>query len=282
MANAFKRLEDEIHKFNKCLQDLHLSNPRDEKKRIEETNGGLLKDSYCWILESSDFRQWSNDQRSRLLWIKGDPGKGKTMLLCGMDLRINHATAVMRGLLYHLLRQEPSLISYIQKAYDHTGKALFEAVEDNAVEDDCYGLEDDLDDAADKGPALFISIAARGGHLVVVERLLQEKSDVNIAAVLRNGRTALQAAVEGGRLAVVDRLLQEKAAVNAAAAESDGRTALQVAAESGNLVIVDRLLQEKAAVNMAVVSRNRRSALQAEAAEGGLTDQKLLHEAGAI
>ncbi|KAH9205195.1 NACHT domain-containing protein, partial [Leptodontidium sp. 2 PMI_412] len=148
MANAFQRLEKEIDKFNKCLQDLHLSNPRDDKKRIEDTKGGLLKDSYRWILENSDFHQWSNDQQSRLLWIKGDPGKGKTMLLCGIineleksiskthvlsyffcqatDLRINHATAVLRGLLYHLLNQEPSLVSHIQKKHDHAGKALFE------------------------------------------------------------------------------------------------------------------------------------------------------------
>jgi hypothetical protein len=54
------------------------------KKRIEETKGGLLEDSYHWILKHSDFQQWRNGQQSQLLWIKGDPGKGKTMLLCGI------------------------------------------------------------------------------------------------------------------------------------------------------------------------------------------------------
>ena len=33
------------------------------------------------------------------------------------------------------------------------------AVEDNAVEDDGYGFEDDLDDAADEGPILFIFVS---------------------------------------------------------------------------------------------------------------------------
>ena len=56
-----------------------------------------------------------------------------------------------------------------------------------------------------------------------------------------DGRMALQAAVEGGHLAVVERLLQQKADVNAAAAKSDGRTALQAAAEGGHLVVVERL-----------------------------------------
>jgi hypothetical protein len=78
------------------------------------------------------------------LWIKGDPGKGKTMLLCGIinelaktnllsyffcqatDSRINSATAVLRGLLYLLINQQPSLVSHIQEKYDHAGKALFE------------------------------------------------------------------------------------------------------------------------------------------------------------
>lgn len=147
-GGAFKRLMDEIGKLEKCIQDLHLTNPRDDKKRIEDTKGGLLEDSYRWILENPDFQRWRDDQQSRLLWIKGDPGKGKTMLLCGIineleksmsktgilsyffcqatDSRINHATAVLRGLLYLLLNQHPSLVSHVQKKHDHAGKALFE------------------------------------------------------------------------------------------------------------------------------------------------------------
>ncbi|KAF2803796.1 uncharacterized protein BDZ99DRAFT_163042 [Mytilinidion resinicola] len=41
------------------------------------------------------------------------------------------------------------------------------------------------------------------GHYEVVERLLQEKADVNTAAARSGGRTALQAAAEGGHLAVL-------------------------------------------------------------------------------
>ena len=66
--------------------DLRATDPRDDKARIEQTKGGLLKDSYRWILRNADFQRWrhGDDQQSRLLWIKGDPGKGKTMLLCGI------------------------------------------------------------------------------------------------------------------------------------------------------------------------------------------------------
>jgi NACHT domain/Heterokaryon incompatibility protein (HET) len=148
--NAFKRLRTLIQrvKDQEYIQHLRLTDPRDDKKRIEETKGGLLEDSYHWILENSDFQQWRHDQQSRLLWIKGDPGTGKTMLLCGIvnelkksmaktdllsyffcqatDSRINNAIAVLRGLVYLLIDQQPSLISYIWKKYDYAGKIVFE------------------------------------------------------------------------------------------------------------------------------------------------------------
>jgi hypothetical protein len=150
--NAFKRLRTSIQMLKEdqqCIRHLRVTDPHDDKKRIEETKGGLLEDSYHWILEHSDFQRWrNNDQQSRLLWIKGDPGKGKTMLLCGIinelkkamakadllsyffcqatDSRINNATAVLRGLVYSLVDQQPSLISHVRKKYDHAGKSLFE------------------------------------------------------------------------------------------------------------------------------------------------------------
>jgi NACHT domain len=137
-----------------CLADLRSTDPRDDKLRIERTKGGLLKDAYKWILGHADFQRWREDKESRLLWIKGDPGKGKTMLLIGIiqelkqqgkeskkeahmlsyffcqgtDSRLNNATAVLRGLIYLLLDQEPSLMSYVRKKYDSAGKALFEDV----------------------------------------------------------------------------------------------------------------------------------------------------------
>ena len=146
--DAHRRLREAIDKREKCMRDLYITDPRDDKKRIEDTKGGLLEDSFRWVLENSDFRKWRSDQQSRLLWVKGDPGKGKTMLLCGIsnvldkptvktalisyffcqatDLRLNNATAVLRGLIYQLASQQPSLVSHIQKKYDQAGKALFE------------------------------------------------------------------------------------------------------------------------------------------------------------
>nr|WVH32653.1 WD domain protein [Trichoderma asperellum] len=146
-----KSQEDDM----KCLKDLRITDPRDDKTRIEATKGGLFKDSYRWILEHSDFRRWRDDECSRLLWIKGDPGKGKTMLLCGIvnelisgtrlkdqkantllsyffcqaaDERINSATAVLRGLMYLVVKQQPLHLSHIQEKYKDGGEAIFKDV----------------------------------------------------------------------------------------------------------------------------------------------------------
>jgi ankyrin repeat protein len=111
--------------------------------------------------------------------------------------------------------------------------------------------------------------AAFGGHLIILECLLQAKADVNAAPVnYSGGGTALQAAAARGHLAIVERLLQAKADVNAAAVSESGRTALQAAAARGHLAIVERLLQKRADVNAAAANHSGRTALQA-AAEGG-------------
>ena len=142
-----QHLEQMTKKEQKCLEDLFLTNPSDDMTRIEGTKGGLLKDSYMWILSNQDFIDWRDRNETRLLWIKGNPGKGKTMLLIGIvqeflksasgsnlvsyffcqatDSRLNNATAVLRGLIYQLVIQQQSLISHIRKQYDKTGRKLF-------------------------------------------------------------------------------------------------------------------------------------------------------------
>lgn len=59
---------------NQCLADLRVTNPRHDKQHSQNTNGGLLQDSYSWILDKSEFRHWRDNEDQRLLWVKGDPG----------------------------------------------------------------------------------------------------------------------------------------------------------------------------------------------------------------
>ncbi|KAL6408692.1 hypothetical protein AUP68_07636 [Ilyonectria robusta] len=143
IASTIRR-QQQVHydeEDKKCLDDLYETDPSHDKTRIEDTKGGLPRGSYAWILENLDFKQWRADTESRLFWIKGDPGKGKTMLLCGIideldkdplhrpsyffcqatEQRLNNATAVLRGLVYSLARRHPSLISHVRKEYDGGG-----------------------------------------------------------------------------------------------------------------------------------------------------------------
>ncbi|RYC79718.1 Vegetative incompatibility protein HET-E-1 [Fusarium oxysporum f. sp. narcissi] len=141
-----KRYQDD--KYEKCMQDLHVTDPREDKKRIQDTKGGLLRDSYRWILDHAEFQQFRDDRQSRLLWIKGDPGKGKTILLCGIidelekepnsllsyffcqatEAQLSNAASVLRGLIYLLIIQQPSLISYLRSKHDVTGEKLFQGI----------------------------------------------------------------------------------------------------------------------------------------------------------
>ncbi|KAI0411711.1 quinon protein alcohol dehydrogenase-like superfamily [Xylaria grammica] len=133
--------------LNQCLIDLRSTDPRDDKLRIKSTKGGLLKDSSSWVFENRDFRQWRDDRNSQPLWITGGPGMGKTMLLCHIaeelsdsrteealvsyffcqatDGHLNNATAVLRGLIYMLVKQDGSLRRYVYDEYKTAGKNLF-------------------------------------------------------------------------------------------------------------------------------------------------------------
>jgi hypothetical protein len=62
--------QETLHERNSdtsCIRDLHTTNPQEDKVRIEESKGGLLKDSYCWVLDNVAFQQWHNDTCSQLL-----------------------------------------------------------------------------------------------------------------------------------------------------------------------------------------------------------------------
>jgi hypothetical protein len=167
-----RRHQDDRDK--QCLKDLRETDPRDDKTRIESTKGGLLRDSYRWILDNDDFQRWRNDPQSQLLWIKGDPGKGKTMLLCGIidelekepdnrlsyffcqatEARLSNATAVLRGLIYLFVDQQPALISHVREKYDHAGKQLFE--DGNAWEALSKILAAMLEDPSSEGVILIV------------------------------------------------------------------------------------------------------------------------------
>jgi hypothetical protein len=159
---------DHEGKDYQCLCDLRLTDPRDDKTRIEQSKDDLLKESYVWILDDPAFRDWLDNDDTKLLWIKGDPGKGKTMLMMGLikeqleskhklgilsyffcqatDPSLNNAVSVLRGLIYLLVDQQKDLIQHLRRKYDTSGRPLFE--DSNAFFALSAILSDILDDSS--------------------------------------------------------------------------------------------------------------------------------------
>lgn len=105
-----------------CLRVLGASDPRVEKDRIELNKDKLLKDCYSWILDNSGFRRWRDSEKSRLLWIKGDPGKGKTMMMIALAEELTglakagsstfKPSALMEMARQLVTKRRPCLVSY--------------------------------------------------------------------------------------------------------------------------------------------------------------------------
>ncbi|EWZ85340.1 hypothetical protein FOWG_11842 [Fusarium oxysporum f. sp. lycopersici MN25] len=193
--------QDSVKKY---LDALRSTDPRDDKARIEQTNGGLLKDSYVWILESPEFNTWRDESEAgRLLWIRGDPGKGKTMLLSGLinelqpltrldgaqnsntisyffcqatNSGLNNYTAILKGLIYLLAIQHPTVVSHLDDKHDkdHWNSKVslertFRKMVDNITPGEIYLLVDALDECVKDLPlllALISSMSSRAKWIV--------------------------------------------------------------------------------------------------------------------
>ena len=134
-----------------CLRDLRLTDPRHDKENIKGSKDRLLDGSCSWVLEDPAFVDWWTRDDSRLLWIHGDPGKGKTMMMMALISEVeerlndqpgsnvlayffcqntrndlNTTVSLLRGLIYLLVDQEKNLVRHIRKWYDGAGRHLFE------------------------------------------------------------------------------------------------------------------------------------------------------------
>jgi hypothetical protein len=169
----------DVSSSDQCLRDLLVTDPREDRARIGGEKDTLLRDCYAWILEDASFQRWRTQDASRLLWISGDPGKGKTMMMMGLIAELsrlelsdaitrkncrldnsseplvsfffcqntlsvlNNAVSVLRGLVYMLVTQREDLLRHVQKRYKTAGRQMFEG--HNAI----YALREVLSDMLD-------------------------------------------------------------------------------------------------------------------------------------
>lgn len=167
-------------KDSACLRDLFLIDPMRELERLERKTDKLIDIAFSWVMGTKEYTSFSNWQRfdaRRMLWIKGGPGTGKTMLLIGIvreistqsaafapsvsyyfcqgtgDQTRNNAAAILRSLLWMLLVQQPRLIQHLRAKHKYAGSSLF--TDSNAFSAMSEAFESMLKDPA-LAPAYFV------------------------------------------------------------------------------------------------------------------------------
>jgi hypothetical protein len=99
------------------LARLAIHHPTSHPREGEQDR--LLRDCYAWILDDPTFQRWRAQGELRLLWIRGDPGKGKTMMTIGLIAELSQGpkarlpSRTMSKIMARLkLSSQPCLVTY--------------------------------------------------------------------------------------------------------------------------------------------------------------------------
>ncbi|KAH8695249.1 hypothetical protein BGW36DRAFT_360954 [Talaromyces proteolyticus] len=139
-----------------CLRKLFLTNPTEDKDNMKRRKGDRAPGTCAWIMCTEEIEQWMGDSQyeedhhSTVLWLYGNPGTGKTTMSMFLTEEIpkcddfergekslayffcdasseSHrtVTAILRGLLYQMVRQNNRLIEYLQVKFEELQEKLF-------------------------------------------------------------------------------------------------------------------------------------------------------------
>jgi len=133
---------------------LSSTDPSVERTAFEGQNGDLPEGAFDWVLDDENYKRWRIESGRPLLWIEDETGKGYTSLIlrildhlqeqdntltssqpilsyffCRPTEKVSKTISrVLEGLIYLLLSNNPSALSYIRKKY---GPALRKTIEDS-------------------------------------------------------------------------------------------------------------------------------------------------------
>jgi hypothetical protein len=74
----------------KCRNEIFLTDPEVHRAWLISTKGQRVKGTCEWIRADETYRSWRNDE-AQVLWIRGGPGKGKTMLSIFLSQELEEA-----------------------------------------------------------------------------------------------------------------------------------------------------------------------------------------------
>ncbi|KAI9761527.1 MAG: hypothetical protein M1840_001790 [Geoglossum simile] len=141
---------------DKILKALFLTKPTDDKSGLIAKKGNIVSGTCEWLTDRPEYKKWLSSSMSRILWLSGGPGKGKTMLsiyltnvleefikpsggtllyyFCdNQDPKRNTPVAILRGLLYQLLEKQSQLFKYILNDFKVQGEELISVSSLNAL-----------------------------------------------------------------------------------------------------------------------------------------------------
>lgn len=143
---------DEIDRA--CLTALCYTDSFKVKTRLKRSRDELLPESFKWILYDAQYCRWRDHEDLSLLWIKGDAGKGKTMMSIGLieellqckksksavtyffcqrgDTSLNTVESVVKGLIFRLFERQESVRRTLRKRWN---------VQQSCFENDIHRLE---------------------------------------------------------------------------------------------------------------------------------------------
>jgi NACHT domain len=125
------------------------------------------------------------------------------------DSRINNAAAVLRGLIYLLIDQQPLLVTHVRKKYDHAGNALFEdanawvalseiltsILQDPSLKS-TYLIVDALDECETDLPRLLNLITRTASISPRVKWIVSSRNEPDIEARLRLDNAQMRLSLE--------------------------------------------------------------------------------------
>ena len=135
-------------KEKECLKNLFLTDPADDKNALKRRKGERAPGTCEWILETEELKKWLRSARDtecneNILWLYGNPGTGKSTMAIAMAEKLPNqspfvhgdktlayffcdsssedrrtVTAILRGLLYQLIKQRQELMKFLLSRYE--------------------------------------------------------------------------------------------------------------------------------------------------------------------
>ena len=150
MLNNIFSVDPKEGEAQACLAALFLTNPLDDREQLIQAKGSRVDGTCEWIKSNELYDSWLHSH-SQLLWLSGDPGKGKTMLsiflaeeleqmakrtqdklflqyFCdNKDEKRKTAVSIIRGLIFQLLQSCQKLFDHILPSFKIQKDSLFTA-----------------------------------------------------------------------------------------------------------------------------------------------------------